>query len=208
MTKIRINLLLVLVGLALLSACSSAPYRYTHLVDVQPNKEKPAKPPYHSVLVAVLVKEPWRATVENALVKQLRARGVQARAALPIYGNHGVKGKSRAQISQLLREHGFDSAIGVHLKHKKIRNVSSSGGPSVSAPAAAGMNLRAEPLGPNFSIHQSTYISKIDFWDTRQQAMVWMATSIVHNPKGVKEGADSFAKTVINQLTQAGLFAQ
>lgn len=202
----KIRMALALGGMVLLAACTNSPYRNTRVVDVQPNMEKAAQPPYRAPVVGVLIDSPSRATLENAVVDALRRRGVKARAAMPIYGNKGIKGKSRAYIAKRLREHGFDSAIGIHLVHKKIENVNVSSGPSAPAPPAASLSMRAQPLGPDFSINETTYVARINFWDIKQQAIVWSATSVTHNPKGLKIGAAQFANVIARQLTQAGLF--
>ncbi|MGN8199744.1 hypothetical protein ACS8Y6_13770 [Salinisphaera sp. RV14] len=197
---------LVLGGTTLLAACANSPYRHTRVVDVRPNMEATAKPPYRAPVVGVLVDSASRSTLENAVVAALRARGVNARAAMPIYGNKGIQDKSRAYLAHRLQQHGFDSAIGIHLVHKKIENVKVSAGPSAPAPAGATLSMRAEPLGPDFSLNETTYVARINFWDVKQQAIVWSATSVTYNPNGLKAGADQFASVVARQLTQAGLF--
>ncbi|MGB7756058.1 MAG: hypothetical protein WBL23_08340 [Salinisphaera sp.] len=204
----KIRMAFALGGMVLLAACTNSPYRHTRVVDVRPNMEKTAKPPYQAPVVGVLVDSPSRAALENAVVAALRARGVNARAAMPIYGNKGIQGKSRAYLARRLQQHGFDSAIGIHLVHKKIENVKVGSGPSAPAPVGAGLSMRAEPLGPDFSINETTYVARINFWDIKQQAIVWSATSVTHNPKGLKAGADQFANVVARQLTKAGLFAR
>ena len=202
----KIRMALALGGMALLVACANSPYRHTRVVDVRPNMEAIAKPPYRAPVVGVLVDSPSRSTLENAVVDALRARGVKARAAMPIYGNKGIKGKSRAYVAQRLREHGFDSAIGIHLVHKKIQNVRVPSPPSAPAPVEAGLSMRAAPLGPDFSLNETTYVARINFWDIKQRAIVWSATSVTYNPNGLKAGAKQFANVVARQLIQAGLF--
>lgn len=204
----KFRMALVLGGMVLLAACTNSPYRNTRVVDVRPNMEKAAQPPYRAPVVGVLIDSPSRSTLENAVVDALRKRGVKARAAMPIYGNKGIKGKSRAYLAKRLREHGFDSAIGIHLVHKKIEDVRVGSGPSAPAPVGASLSMRAEPLGPDFSVNETTYVARINFWDIKQQAIVWSATSVTHNPKGLKIGAAQFAKVIARQLTQAGLFTQ
>ena len=197
---------LALAGLALLAACASTPYSGTRLIDVQPNQEKPAKPPYQAPVVGVLIDSPARGALEKAIVSQLRERGIRARAAQPIFGDKGTAGKSRAYLAGRLRDNGFDSAVGIHLLDKKIQKLQAGGGPSAPVPAGAGMSMRPEPLGPNFSLDDTTYVAKINFWDVRQQAIVWSATSLTHNPNGIRKGSTAFAKVVVTQLMQAGLF--
>ncbi|MDA3921675.1 MAG: hypothetical protein PF501_13490 [Salinisphaera sp.] len=204
----RMTLVLALVAAALLTACANSPYRNTRLIDVQPNLEAQAQPPYKTPVVGVLVDTPDRAALENAIVAQLRADGVNARAAMPIFGTKGTKGKSRAYLARRLHAQGFDSAIGIHLLHKKIENLQVAGGPSAPAPPAAGLTMSPDPLGPDFSLNETTYITKINFWDIKQQAIVWSATSITHNPNGLEAGSTQFAKVVASQLIKAGLFSQ
>lgn len=63
--------------------------------------------------------------------------------------------------------------------------------------------MRAKPLGPDFSINETTCVAGINSRDVKQHALVWSPTSATCHPNGLKAGADPFASVVARQLTQA-----
>jgi len=197
---------LFLCASTLLSGCSNTPYRYTKLVDVQPNAEAQAQPTYQRPVIGVLVDDPIRGPLENDIVAALRAQGVDASAALPVFGDKGIEGKSRDYLAQRMRDNNFDSAVSIELVDKKIENLRTANGPSTSAPTPAAMSMRPAPLGPDFSINEVTYVSHVRFWDVPQQKVVWAAMSVTHNPRGIASAGPAYAKIIANQLIQAGLF--
>lgn len=201
-----IKILLPLLCLIMISGCAQSIYHNTKVVNVQPNREAQANPPYKAPVVGVLIKNKARGQLENALVNALRAKNVHARSALKVFGNKGIKGKSRAYLAKKISSKGFDSAIGIHLVQKKIQNVKFSNVGTGTPPGGAGLAMTPESMGPNFSVQEKTYVAHINFWDIKKQAIVWSATSVTTNPKGLIKGSRQFAHSLVKQMEQAGLF--
>lgn len=191
--------------LTLLSGCLSV-YSNTRLVEVKANTEKTAQPPYQSVVVGLLVDHEIRPLLEHAIVERLRARGVDARAALDVYGHKGIEGKSRDYLAQRMRDEGFDSAVAIHLLDKNVEDVHVGGEASSQAPVTAGLTMQPETFGPDFFITETLYVTRTDFWDVAQQAIVWQGTTVTANQRGLEAGAEKFANTIANGLVEAGLF--
>ncbi|MDX1805221.1 MAG: hypothetical protein R3292_14215 [Alcanivorax sp.] len=192
----------------LLTACATG-YHNTKLLDTQAPVEKAAKPPYHSLVVGVLVHHEIRPLLEDRIVSKLNAMGIKATAAYTIYGDKGIKGKSRDYLAKKMKEHGFDSALAIHLENKQTETLEAGGGASASAPVSAGLTMQPEVFSPDFYVSQDIYMVRADFWDVAQQAIVWRAHTVSVNTggmAGLKKGADSFATTIAKSVAGAGLF--
>lgn len=200
-----IKLFAPIVLAALLVGCVS-PYSNSRLIDLDANTETQPNPPYRAPVVGVLIDSDVRPVLENAIVAQLQARGVNARAAMPIYGHKGIEGKSREYLAKRMRDYGFDSAIAIHLLKKEVENVKVSGAPGNPAPEAAGLTMHPESFSPDFFVKESMYASRADFWDVGQRAIVWSGTIVTVNPKGLEAGTEQFAEVLVNNLMKAGLF--
>ncbi|EKF74926.1 hypothetical protein A11A3_05716 [Alcanivorax hongdengensis A-11-3] len=192
----------------MLAACATG-YHNTKLLDSKSPVEKAPKAPYHSLVVGVLVDHELRPLLEDTIVQKLNAMGIKATAAHTVYGDKGIKGKSRDYLAEKMKEQGFDSALAIHLENKETENMQAGGGASAAAPVNAGLTMQPEVFSPDFYVSQDMYMVREDFWDVAQQAIVWQAHTVSVNTggmAGLEKGADAFATTIANSIKQANLY--
>lgn len=198
---------LLLTGcLALLLAGCAGSYNNTRLLDARMNPEATARAPYHSVVVGVLISHQMRPTLEKLIVEKLRFMGVNATSAYSIYGNKGIEGKSLDYLEQRMREHGFDSALAVHLVEKTEETVHITSDAPVPVPPSYGLSMQPEVFGPDFFVKEDIYQARSEFWDVSQQKIIWTANTVTINPHGLLKGGDRFAETIATHLVRTGLF--
>ncbi|MED5389374.1 MAG: hypothetical protein VX793_11010 [Pseudomonadota bacterium] len=204
----KLQFAMVALFAVLLNACASG-YHDTRVVSTQTSVEKAPKGPYQSLVVGVLVDHELRGHLENAIVAKFAEQGVKATAAHTVFGDKGIEGKSRDYLAERMKEHGFDSALAIHLVEERTETLEVKGDPGAAVPVAGTMTMRPEVYSPDFYVNQDIYVARLDLWDVAQQAIIWRGNTVSFNTggfKGLEKGAGHFAHVITHTINKLDIF--
>jgi len=205
------NLLFVLIISITLAGCSA-----TKIVSSWNQQGAEAKQ-YQKLGVVVMIPDMGnRAMVEDAVAKELRARGIKASATFntfPFAGKIGEIGLDSATIQQKIRQrvndNHFDALIIIVLldKRKEQRYVEGSsisiGAPVYGYPYYGYYYYAYSTVySSGYYTTSTSYFIESNLYDVASQKLVWTAQTNTENPTSMETESANFAKIIADNLMQ------
>jgi hypothetical protein len=218
MKKIIFAVLIALVSLNFYS-CSS-------VTEVNGTWKKPGttSQKYKKIAVIGISKEVVkRAAVEKAVVADMKKYGINAVPGVDILpdtfvdsdGDGKVDEKAKTEMVEKLKAAGVDAAFVISLSGTKEEEYYVPGtysyGPSYS-PYAGYYGFNSYFYGAWNTVYSPGYYTKqtnvffvSNFYSLNDLKLVWSAQSETFNPQSLKDFADSYAKTVVEEFVGSGV---
>lgn len=203
------NLLLVLIICITLAGCSA-----TKIVSSW-NQQGAEEKQYQKLGVVVMIPDMAnRATVEDAVAKELRVRGIKASATFntfPFAGKIGEVGLDSATIQQKIRQrvndNHFDALLLIVLldKRKEERYVEGSsisiGAPVYGYPYYGYYYYAYSTVySSGYYTTSTSYFVECNLYDVASQKLVWTAQTSTENPTSIETESANFAKIIVDNL--------
>jgi hypothetical protein len=197
------------------SSCSS-------VTDVSGTWKKPATVAKKYTKIAVIglsgdvVK---RSAVENAVVSQLRANGINAVAGINILPdnfvdadhNGKVDDEKKEQIEATLKQNGCDGALTISLVNVK-ESEQYVPGTSFYTPYAGYYGFNSYYWGaynmvntPGYYVKNTNIFLASNFYDLTTDQLVWSAQTNTGNPTSLNDLAQSYASALVQNFLSAGV---
>jgi len=204
MTRSICYCLLLLLTSLLLAGCSS-----TRIVTSWHDETVPGGTIKKPLVLALAKKQVIRAKLEDELVQELRAGGVDAMQSYQVFPD--LSEATPARIKARLAELDRDSVLVSHLIDVKKETVNVGGytvpahyGRFDSYYAVSYQVVRA----PSHSYVSKIYAIETNLYDARNEKLVWTAATETEDPSSVDSAISEIVKVVMKNIQQRRLFQE
>jgi hypothetical protein len=155
------------------------------------------------ILVVALLQNPSiKRVMETAFVKQLNARGIET---LPGYSVlSGAEGQNRDALVEKVRQLGIDTVLISKILDKKTVTTYVPGTASYGSPYSGGWS-GYYTYTPGYEVQDQFAVLVTNLYEAKTEKLVWTATSETNITKGDEQIVQSFAKTIVDKLTEQKL---
>lgn len=160
-----------------------------------------------------------RSAVENAVVKQLKANGINAVAGNTILPDNFVDSNNdnkvddakKEQIAAELKKQGCDGAMTISLVNVK-ESEQYVPGTSFYTPYAGYYGFNSYYWGaynmvntPGYYVKNTNIFLASNFYDLSTEQLIWSAQTNTGNPTSLSDLANSYASTLVTDFLNAGV---
>ncbi|WP_075352090.1 DUF4136 domain-containing protein [Algoriphagus marinus] len=210
----KLNYLLALVLIAMVSACSPS----TKIIGSWTGPNTPSEP-YKSIFVTAISENlVARQTIENDIDAMLEKDGVEAKSSFEIIppGFKATAENKDATVAAI-RDGGSDAILTIALLDQTSETRYVPGTTMYSPMGYGGYYGRFSgyysyynPVmySPGYYSTDKNYYLEINLYDANTEELVWSAQSETTNPSSIETFSNSFSQLVVNQLIKDGLIAK
>lgn len=210
----KLNYLLALVLIAMVSACSPS----TKIIGSWTGPNTPSEP-YKSIFVTAISENlVARQTIENDIDAMLEKDGVEAKSSFEIIppGFKATAENKDATVAAI-RDGGSDAILTIALLDQTSETRYVPGTTMYSPMGYGGYYGRFSgyysyynPVmySPGYYSTDKNYYLEINLYDAKTEELVWSAQSETTNPSSIETFSNSFSQLVVNQLIKDGLIAK
>jgi hypothetical protein len=180
----------------LLASCSM-----TQLTTVWKDDMYGAQP--HKILVIASLPNPsTKRVMETAFVQQLKARGIEAVPGVSVLSD--AEGQNRDVIVERVKQLGIDTVLISKGLDKKTVTTYVPATVGVGSPYYGGW-YGYHTYSPGYSVQDQYAVLVTNLYEVKTEKLVWTATSETNITQMDEQTVQSFAKTILDKLTQQKL---
>lgn len=199
---------LFLVVAFLATSCSS-----TKVISSWNLKPVPSGTMEKVLVLGVMTNRENKEQIEKVMTADLNKAGVNANTATSEFGPKGFNKLTEEQIAEKLKGSAYTSVMIISLQDKEISN-SYSPGTYYSTPVVVGYNryyrrylvVYDRMYTPGYYTTNTNYVMEADIYTVNDDdQLVYSAQTKSYNPNSAKSLADSFSKSIVNELKEKGI---
>jgi hypothetical protein len=170
---------------------------------------------YQKILVIAMMgarDQEIREQVENAMVQQLQANGVNAVAATKQYGPKTFRNMTEEEAVKMVDNDNFDGVMVIELIDKQKEKYYTPGYLSYTPYGIIGgrwwphyMVLYDRIYSPGYYTTATNYSLEVNLYDTKKQMLEYSAQAKTFDPASAKTLANGFSKTVVGDMLKSGI---
>lgn len=153
--------------------------------------------------------------IENTMANELNNAGIMANTATSVFGPRGFTGLTEEQVSENLRGSAYTAVMIVSLQERE-QELNHTPGTVSSSPRVVGysryyrryMVVNDRIYNPGYYTSSTNYILQADiFTVNNSDELIYSAQTRSFDPNSASDLAQSFSKSIINELNEKGIIA-
>jgi hypothetical protein len=154
----------------------------------------------HKVLVIAALENPSvKRVMETAFVQQMNRLGLDAVSGFSVLSD--AEEKNREVLVEKVRQLGIDTVLVAKFLDKQTITTYVPGSAAYGSPYAGGWQGYYS-YSPGYYVQDQYAILVTNLYDVKSEKLVWTATSETNITGGDEQTVQSFARTILDKLTQ------